>query len=81
MSAVAYERIDQLLLVLSEARERAESASAEWRGANVPQVAIEEFDQIERELHAMYNRVMDAAYYRGRGKKIAPPEVQLSLDA
>lgn len=81
MGADDYAIIDALLLTLSEGRERAEQATAAFDRSNGPKDAIEELREIERDLLQLHARVMDAAYFKGRGEKIAEPEVQLSLDS
>lgn len=77
MSAVAvFESIDETLLLLSEARQRAERGAREAAAVGAQQHLVEALERVDRELLDLHRRLMDDAL--GRAK---PAEQQLALEA
>lgn len=77
MSAAHYETIDSVLLLLSEARERAEGAARAVAESGGQANLVEALETADRELLALHRRLMDGAYF-GATK---PAVKQLELDA
>lgn len=78
MSASHFEAIDETLLLLSEARERAERAAREIRSDEAGQAHLAEaLETVDRELLALHRRLMDETLFH------APTtgEKQLALNA
>ncbi|MCP9484241.1 MAG: hypothetical protein MSC30_00075 [Gaiellaceae bacterium MAG52_C11] len=76
MSSAQYESIEQTLLLLSEARERAEGAAREIAEAGGPEHLVAALSATDQELLALHRRLLDDAYFRS-----AATETQLALDA
>lgn len=77
MSAAHYETIDSVLLLLSEARERAEGAAKAIADAGGQARLVEALHLADTELLALHKRLLDGAYF-GSAK---PAVAQLELDA
>jgi len=77
MSAAHYETIDSVLLLLSEARERAEGAAKAIAESGGQANLVDALQSTDRELLALHRRLMDGAYF-GSAK---PAVKQLELDA
>ena len=76
MSAAAFDRVEQTLLLLAEARERAESAAREVEADGGPVHVAEALGRVDRELLTLHRRLMDETLFRVEGA-----EPQLALDA
>jgi hypothetical protein len=70
------DEIDATLLLLSEARERAERAERVLAAAGAEMHVIEALQRVDRELLAMHRRLMDEAIFN-----TPSAEQQLALDA
>lgn len=77
MSAAHYETIDSVLLLLSEARERAEGAAKVVSAAGGQSELVDALEAADRDLLALHKRLLDGAYF-GAAK---PAAAQLELDA
>lgn len=77
MSAAHYETIDSVLLLLSEARERAEGAAKAIADAGGQANLVDALQSADRELLALHRRLMDGAYFSSD----VPRAKQLELDA
>ena len=78
MSSAHYDTVDSVLLLLAEARERAEGAArAAGADGGRPELA-EALAATERELLALHKRLFDGAYL---GSIAKPAAAQLELDA
>ncbi len=77
MRAAHYETIDSVLLLLSEARERAEGAAKAIADSGGQAALVDALQSADRELLALHRRLMDGAYF-GATK---PAVKQLELDA
>lgn len=77
MSAAHYETIDSVLLLLSEARERAEGAARAIAQSGGEANLVDALQTADRDLLALHKRLMDSAYF-GSG---TPRAKQLELDA
>ena len=77
MSAAHYETVDSLLLLLSEARERAEGAAKAIADADGQANLVVALETVDRELLALHKRLLDSAYFGSA----APAVKQLELDA
>ncbi|MBA2460868.1 MAG: hypothetical protein H0V45_03740 [Actinobacteria bacterium] len=77
MSAAHYETIDSVLLLLSEARERAEGAAKALADEGGQAHLVEALHATDRELLALHRRLMDGAYFSSG----QPRPKQLELDA
>lgn len=77
MSTSHFEALDETLLLLSEARERAERAARDVREADGQEFIADALERVDTELLAMHRRLMDETYFRVP----ASPEKQLALDA
>lgn len=78
MSSAHYETIDSVLLLLSEARERAEGAARSVAAEGGREALVEALEAVERELLALHKRLFDGAYL---GSIAKPAAAQLELDA
>lgn len=76
MTAAHYDSIEQTLLLLSEARERAETAARAIAEAGGPEHLVEALAATDQELLALHRRLMDGAFFRSE-----PSDSQLALDA
>ena len=76
MSSAYYDSIEQTLLLLSEARERAEGAAKQISDDGGPAHLVEALQTTDRELLALHRRLMDGAYFPAEGRA-----QQLALDA
>jgi len=74
------EVLDETLLLLSEARERAERAAREIRDGGGGATIAEALERVDQELLAMHRRLMDETYFRVAGDS-KERETQLALDA
>lgn len=77
MSAAHYETIDSVLLLLSEARERAEGAAKALADEGGQAHLVEALHTADCELLALHRRLMDGAYFSSG----QPRPKQLELDA
>ena len=77
MSAAHYETIDSVLLLLSEARERAEGAAKALADEGGHGNLVDALRAADSELLALHKRLLDGAYF-GSG---TPRSKQLELDA
>ena len=71
-----YQAVDETLLLLSEARQRAERGAREAAAVGAEQHLVEAFERVDRELLALHKRLMDDALGRTE-----PAETQLALEA
>ena len=78
MSSAHYETVDSLLLLLSEARERAEGAARVAAAKGGPPGLVEALETADRELLALHKRLFDGVYL---GSMAKPAAAQLELDA
>lgn len=76
MSSAYYESIEQTLLLLSEARERAEGAAKAIADEGGPTHLVEALRTTDRELLALHRKLMDGAYFHAERRV-----EQLALDA
>jgi ssDNA-binding replication factor A large subunit len=72
-----FEALDETLLLLSEARERAERAAQEVRADEGQEHIAEALERVDRKLLAMHRRLMDETYFYVP----ASPVKQLELGA
>jgi hypothetical protein len=75
---VQFQEVDATLLLLSEARERAERAARTIAEAGGQAHVVEALDRVDRELLALHRRLTDEVVFQTRSK---PAEQQLALDA
>lgn len=68
--------LEETLLLLAEARERAERAARTVRASGGPAHVVEALDRADRELLALHRRLMDETLFQAHGA-----ERQLALDA
>jgi hypothetical protein len=78
VSTAHYETVDSILLLLAEARERAEGAARAAAGEGRPAALVEALEAADRELLALHKRLFDGAYLGGIATRAA---TQLELDA
>ena len=78
MSVSHFEAIDETLLLLGEARERAERAAREIAADDGAQLAVEALERVDRELLALHRRLMDEAVF---GVVRREADLQLALSA
>ncbi len=76
MIGLQHEEIDETLLLLSEARERAERAARAIAAAGGQAHVVEALERVDRELLAMHRRLMDEAIFH-----VPSAEQQLALGA
>lgn len=76
MTVHHYESVEQALLLLSEARERAEGAAKAIADEGGPAHLVDALNATDQELLALHRRLMDSAYFRS-----TPSDKQLALDA
>ena len=74
MSAGVYASVEETLLLLSEARERAERAVAEAAGADVPEDVAAALAEVDRELLALHRRLFEQVF------PVEPRSTQLRLE-
>ncbi len=74
MIGLQHEEIDETLLLLSEARERAERAARAIAAAGGQAHVVEALERVDRELLAMHRRLMDEAIFH-----VPSAEQQLAL--
>lgn len=77
MTALQSQALEETLLLLSEARERAERAAQEIRGDGGQEHIAEALERVDHELLAMHRQLMDGTYFHTP----AAVERQLALDA
>lgn len=77
MSAAHYETIDSVLLLLSEARERAEGAAKAIADAGGQAGLVDALRAADTELLALHKRLLDGAYFGATKHALK----QLELDA
>ena len=75
MSAAVYHSVDRTLLLISEARERAETASRIAQSSGLGRVH-EALGEADRELLALHRRLLERVY-----PNASPASVQLRLDS
>lgn len=63
MTVTYFEALDETLLLLSEARERAERAAQEVRDGDGQSHIAEALERVDRELLALHRRLMDETYF------------------
>ena len=80
MSSAHYDTVDSVLLLLSEARERAEGAARAVTAQRGRDGLVEALEAADRDLVALYKRLFDGAYLGGVAVS-APAPAQLELDA
>jgi hypothetical protein len=80
MVTSSLEALDETLLLLSEARERAERAVRETREGEGPEFIAEALERVDQELLTLHRRLMDETYFRVPGDR-RDGETQLALDA
>lgn len=76
MSATVFTEVDATLLLLAEARERAERAARAVSDDGGPDHVVEALARVDRELLALHRRLMDETLFHIEGA-----EPQLALDA
>lgn len=79
MTSAHYETVDSLLLLLAEARERAEGAARAAVAEGRPPALVEALEAADRELLALHKRLYDGTYLGGIAA--APEIAQLELGA
>lgn len=77
MSVSHLETVDELLLLLAEARERAEQAARHMRHDGGQAHVVAALEQVDRELLALHRRLLDETYFPSS----SPSAKQLALDA
>ena len=78
VSSAHLERVDETLLLLSEARERAEQAARTIAADGGQSHLVEALGAVDRELLALHRRLMDETYFRPTGTVVEAAE-QLAL--
>lgn len=78
MTVGHYDTIDSVLLLVSEARERAEGAARAASAEGSRPGLVEALQAADRELLALHKRLFDDIYLAGLAKPESP---QLELDA
>jgi hypothetical protein len=71
--------IDDMLLLLSEVRERAESAARMIANGDGQAHLAEALQRMDRDLHALHRRLMDETLFHAPAYD--EPDAQLALDA
>lgn len=74
VSSADLEIIEQTLLVIAEARERAERVAKSLKRSDGGAVLVEALEKADKTLHDVHGEIMRAAYFPSR-------ETQLSLSA
>lgn len=74
-----FHAVDETLLLLAEARERAENAAREVRSAGGPEHVADALSRVDAELLALHRRLLDEAVLGGPAQ--SAPTQQLALDA
>lgn len=81
MSARVFTEVEETLLLLAEARERAERAARVVAEDGGSDHAAEALQRIDRELLALHRRLMDEALFQtGQKETATATETQLALD-
>lgn len=76
MSVATFVEVDETLVLLAEARERAERAAKTVAVKGGPEHVVAELEAVDRELLALHRRLLDNTLFH------APAgETQLALDA
>lgn len=78
MSSAHYDTVDSVLLLLAEARERAEGAARSVAAEGGREGLVEALEAADRELLALHKRLFDGVYL---GSIARPAAAQLELDA
>lgn len=78
VSVSQFEAVDETLLLLSEARERAERAAREIVASDGAQHVVDALERVDRELLTVHRRLMDEAVL---GVVPREADTQLALDA
>lgn len=78
MSSAHYATVDSILLLLAEARERAEGAARAAADEGKSAALVEALEAADQDLLALHKRLFDSAYLGGIAK---PAAAQLELDA
>jgi hypothetical protein len=76
MSLRTFQAIDETLLLLSEARQRAERGAREAAADDAQQYLVDALEQVDRELLALHKRLMDDSL-----GLVEQAETQLALEA
>ncbi len=76
VSAAVSVELEETLLLLAEARERAERAARTVTASGGPAHVVEALDRLDRELLALHRQLMDETLFHVQGA-----ERQLALDA
>ena len=76
MGAEAFTEVEATLLLVSEARERAERAARTVAGAGAEPHVREALERLDRDLLALHRRLMDETIFHA-----APADAQLALGA
>ena len=79
VTSAHYETVDSLLLLLAEARERAEGAARAAAAAGGPEALVDALEVADRELLALHKRLYDGTYLGGI--TTSRESAQLELDA
>lgn len=76
VAVIVFREVDETLLLLAEARERAERAAKTVAGDGGPDHVVVALEAVDRELLALHRRLLDETLFH------APVgEAQLALDA
>jgi hypothetical protein len=78
VSALQFDEVDATLLLISEARERAERAARAIAEAGGQAHVVDALERVDRELLILHRRLMDETIFHVPS---APSEQQLALDA
>jgi len=70
MTVEGLTRVDQALLCISEARERAEQAAREMREAHAEPELVSAMEAADRELLAVHRRLMESTYFGARSEQL-----------
>jgi hypothetical protein len=79
VSVLQFEEVDATLLLISEARERAERAARVIAEAGGEEHAVEALERVDRELLVLHRRLMDETIFHV--SPAMPSAEQLALDA
>jgi hypothetical protein len=70
VTANEFAQVDQALLCISEARERAEQAARAMREADAEPGLVSAMEAADRELLALHRRLMESAYFGARSEQL-----------